>query len=42
MVSFVGPAAMLAYARRHATRAQPDGLSISPLDDADTVRVEPL
>lgn len=34
---FVGPGVMLAYALRHATRAKPDGLSVSPLDDADTV-----
>lgn len=40
--SFVGPAVLLTYALRHATRAQPDGLSVSPLDGADTVRVEPL
>jgi hypothetical protein len=32
---FVGPAVLLAYALRHATRAQPDGLSASPLDGAN-------
>ncbi len=39
---FVGPAVLLAYALRHATRAKPDGLSVSQLDDADTARAEPL